>query len=286
MNTPIIPDNTVVISGLHVNDTAHASGWSVQQNLQAGNILFGDRTYTISSLASAYAGAQWIRTAEDSKFYTGNPMATFTISKPTTMYLAVDKRAVLPWIHSISADHLSFASRENVALPALASTYENTPYGSLKLVDKINASTDLSTEVHPYLQGTFSVHPQDYMTPGALVSVSVDTILGKQARESDYGWFAYRIGRGTLTPGKTYLLRIEYPEDKPRYSPIEIQVGQNYLDVGWKNGVSPTDVYENWPLSNTWQYYDVVVPLGKETTGTGGTDDGDAQKGFSGLLYE
>ena len=280
VNTPIIPDNTVVISGLHVNDTAHASGWSVQQNLQAGNILFGDRTYTISSLASAYAGAQWIRTAEDSKFYTGNPMATFTISKPTTMYLAVDKRAVLPWIHSISADHLSFASRENVALPALASTYENTPYGSLKLVDKINASTDLSTEVHPYLQGTFSVHPQDYMTPGALVSVSVDTILGKQAREFDYGWFAYRIGRGTLTPGKTYLLRIEYPEDKPRYSPIEIQVGQNYLDVGWKNGVSPTDVYENWPLSNTWQYYDVVVPLGKETTGTGGTDDGDAQKGF------
>ena len=112
------------------------------------------------------------------------------------------------------------------------------------------------------------------------MTVSVDPILGKNARESGYGWFAYRIGRGNLTPGKTYLLRIEFPEDKPRYSPVEVQVGENYMDVGWKNGVSPTDVYDNWPLSHTWQYYDVVVPLGKETTGAGGTADADARNGF------
>ena len=182
---------------------------------------------------------------------------------------------------SVDVDHLSFARRDKTALPALSSTYENTPYGSLKLVDTIDASTDLSHEMHPYLQGAFGgTHLEDYMTPGSPVTVSVDTILGKNARESGYGWFAYRIGRGNLTPGKTYLLRIEFPEDKPRYSPVEVQVGENYMDVGWKNGVSPTDVYDNWPLSHTWQYYDVVVPLGKETTGAGGTADADARNGF------
>jgi hypothetical protein len=112
------------------------------------------------------------------------------------------------------------------------------------------------------------------------VSVLVNPILGKNARETRWGWFAYKIGRGGLSIGKTYLLRVEYPEDKPRFAPIEIQIGQNYIDVGWKNGVSPSNIYDNWPLSGGGQFYDVIIPLGRETTATGGTGDGDATKGF------
>lgn len=158
--------------------------------------------------------------------------------------------------------------------------YEPTPYGTLKLVDTIDCATDFTHEKHPYLESAFGDHKQDYMTPGTKANVLVSSILGKQAREANWSWFAYRIGRGSLKAGKFYLLRIEYPEDKPRYSPIEIQVGQNYMDVGWKNGISSGDVYENWPLSQSWQYYDVIVPLDKETTATGGTGDGSAERGF------
>jgi hypothetical protein len=253
--------------------------------MQVGSLLYGNLngagTHFISSM-SAYAGSQFIRTAVASKYYASSPIVSFTVDKPTKILLGIDKRVTtLPWVRSYSADHLTFAKRDYTALPALPTTYENTPYGSLKLVDTIDASTDLSHEMHPYLQGAFGgTHLEDYMTPGSPVTVSVDPILGKNARESGYGWFAYRIGRGNLTPGKTYLLRIEFPEDKPRYSPVEVQVGENYMDVGWKNGVSPADVYDNWPLSHTWQYYDVVVPLGKETTGAGGTADADARNGF------
>ncbi len=185
----------------------------------------------------------------------------------------------------LAVDHLNFATRDLPALPALPLTNESTPYGTLKLIDEINCATSLSTEAHPYMQGGYNASHatvSDYQTPGPKATHTVKTILGKQARETEaaFGWFAYRIGRGTLAPGKHYLLRIEYPEDKPRYCPVEIQVGQNYMDVGWRNGISSTDVYDNWPLSNTWQTYDVIIPLGDETAAEGGTGDGDASKGF------
>ncbi len=281
MYAVIVPDLTVGITNLTVNDAANAVDWSYQTNLQVGDQLYGDRAYAISTLPAAYAGAQWIRSANDSRAAAINPTVSFTISQGTTIYLAIDKRrmALPPWLRTFTADHLSFATRDQTPLPALATTYESTPYGSLKLVDQIDCSTPLSSEVHPYLQGSFASHAGDYDTPAVAGNVPVHTILGKAAREPDYGWFAYRIGRGSLTPGKTYLLRIEYPEDKPRYSPIYIEAGLNYMGVGWKNGVSSTDVYDNWPLSNSWNYYDVIIPMGDFTTGTGGAQDGDPHNG-------
>jgi hypothetical protein len=176
-------------------------------------------------------------------------------------------------------DHLSFARRDALSLPALADTSEETPYGKLKLVDEIDASLSIDKEIHPYLQSGFS-HPQDFMTPGIPVNVSVNDILGKKARESATGWFAYRIGRGKLKAHSTYLLRIEYPEDKPRYCPIEINAGRTYQDVGWQNGVGPNDPYDPWPLSHAWQWYDTIVPLDGATTGTSGTYGASSENGF------
>lgn len=281
MYAVIVPNLAVGISNLTVNDTANAVDWSYQTNLQVGNLLYGDRTYTISTLPTAYAGAQWIRSANDSRAAAINPTVSFTLSQGTTIYLAVDKRRMSqpPWLRTFTADHLTFAVRDQTQLPALPAQYETTPYGSLKLIDVIDCSTALTSEVHPYLQGSFASHAGDSETPAVGGNVPVNTILGKGAREPDYGWFAYRIGRGSLTPGKTYLLRIEYPEDKPRYSPVNIEAGLNYMGVGWKNGVSATDVYDNWPLTGGWNYYDVIIPLGDFTTATGGAQAGDPHNG-------
>ncbi|MGI5869521.1 MAG: hypothetical protein ACOX9C_08790 [Kiritimatiellia bacterium] len=177
-------------------------------------------------------------------------------------------------------DQLNFARRDDTALPPLPTTLEDTPYGRLKLIDEIDCSTSLADEMHPYLESAFD-HAASHFTPGVPVNVKVSEILGKKARESlDMGWFAYRIGRGSLKPHATYLLRIEYPEDKPRFAPIEIQTGQNYMDVGWRNGTGADGVYDNWPLSRTWQWYDVIVPLDDQTVGTGGTGSASAKNGF------
>lgn len=176
-------------------------------------------------------------------------------------------------------DRLNFLKRDQTALPALADKIDDTPFGQLKLIDEIDAATPVIDDPHPYLQSSLFDKGQDRMTPGSNVPTTVTEILGQKARQSAYGWFAYRVGRGKLTPHATYLLRIEYPEDKPRFCPIEIQTGQNYMDVGWKNGVGPDDVYDNWPLSHKWQWYDVVVPLDDETVGTGGTGTASSENG-------
>jgi hypothetical protein len=45
----------------------------------------------------------------------------------------------------------------------------------------------------------------------------VATILGRPCRTTDrWGWFAYRMGRGVLQPGRNYVLAVEYPEDVSR----------------------------------------------------------------------
>lgn len=176
-------------------------------------------------------------------------------------------------------DRLSFAARDTKTLPPLPETQEDTPYGRLKLVDEIDASVPVPQDPHPYMQSGFN-HAQDRSTPGAPVETFVSEILGKKARESSYGWFAYRLGRGKLKPHTNYLVRIEYPEDKPRYAPLEIQNGHNFMDIGWKNGVSADDPYDNWPLSQSWQWYDAIVSLDEETTGTSGTGGASAENGF------
>jgi hypothetical protein len=176
-------------------------------------------------------------------------------------------------------DHFSFQKRDELVLPVLSHKIEETPYGKLKLVDVIDCSLPVSEELHPYMESGFD-SKQLYNTPGSPVTVRVSDILGKKARESDNGWFAYRIGRGKLKPHSTYLVRIEYPEDKPRYCPIEIQTGENFMDIGWKNGPSADNPYDNWPLSNKWQWFDAIVPLDDETTGTSGSAGASAENGF------
>jgi hypothetical protein len=281
MFTIVIPDPAVVVTNLAVNDTANAAHWSLQSNLQVGNPLYGDRAYPISSLGSGLAGAQWIQTANNSRSYAGNPIASFRIDRPATIYICIDRRAAsLPWMHTITADHLRFAARDTVSLPSLPAQTDSTPYGNLALNDVVDCSLGPGADAHGYMEAIFGQHAQDYCTPGSQANKpsSVSAILGKNAREPSWGWFAYKVGRN-LTPGKTYLLRIEYCEDVPRFGAIEIQAGQNYNDAGWKNGTGPDNPYDPWPLSNAWQFFDVIVPLGTETTGAGGTGDASAANG-------
>ncbi|HET7792933.1 MAG TPA: PQQ-dependent sugar dehydrogenase [Rhizobacter sp.] len=95
----------VTISNLAVSDGANSADWSVQSNLQAGNTAYGDRTYTWSAVPAAVAGGRWIRTANDSKSYTGTPLVSFAISAAADVYVALDNRSALPsWVDSSWTD--------------------------------------------------------------------------------------------------------------------------------------------------------------------------------------
>jgi glucose/arabinose dehydrogenase len=89
----------VGISNLQVADNANIAGWSVQSNLQLGNAVYGDRTFTFTGLPPMLVGANWIRSANSSKTYTGNPVVTFTLAAAADVHVTLDNRAALPvWL--------------------------------------------------------------------------------------------------------------------------------------------------------------------------------------------
>lgn len=179
-----------------------------------------------------------------------------------------------------NVDRLSYESRDNMMLNDIfKDVVHDTPYGKLRLVDEIDCSLDVKLDEHPYMQSGFDKR-QQFQTPGSPVEVFINDILGRKVRESEPGWFAYRVGRGKLSAGKMYLLRIEYPEDKPRYCPIEIQNGENYMDIGWRTGVSTDNPYDNWSLSGKYEWFDVIVPLDKNTTGASGANGASSENGI------
>jgi hypothetical protein len=192
----------------------------------------------------------------------------------------LDATGVTLFEETQSIDRLSYTRRDNLPLSdRFKGISHDTPYGKLRLVDEIDCSVDIVSDEHPYMQSGFDTRHQ-HQTPGSPVNVSVNEILGKKARESECGWFAYRLGRGKLQARKMYLVRIEYPEDKPRYCPIEIQTGENYMDIGWKNGVAADNPYDNWPLSGKYQWFDAIIPMDEETAGTSGANGASSEHGI------
>jgi hypothetical protein len=96
---------TLVVSGLSVADTANAAAWSIQSNMQPGDVMYGDRTIDLATVPAALTGAAWIQTANSSKSATENPLVTFTINTPATVAVAVDTRmGRLPWMDSSWTD--------------------------------------------------------------------------------------------------------------------------------------------------------------------------------------
>jgi glucose/arabinose dehydrogenase len=95
----------VALSNLTVADNANIAGWSVQGNLQLGNAVYGDRAYTVTGLPPMLVGANWIRTANSSKGFAGNPLVTFTLAAAADIHVAVDNRAPLPsWLDATWTD--------------------------------------------------------------------------------------------------------------------------------------------------------------------------------------
>src|SRR5215469_3275683 len=94
--TPSSTPPPVGLSQLQVNDSANAAKWSLQTNLQTGVVQYGDRGYTISKVPSSLLGTTWIRTANSSKTYTGNPIASFDIAQSSIVYVAEDTRLPRP----------------------------------------------------------------------------------------------------------------------------------------------------------------------------------------------
>lgn len=80
-----------MIDQLQVADTENAAYWSVQTNLQSGDLMFGDRDVTYATIPDFLNGADYIRTAADSKAFEGE-LVSFTAGTDISVYVALDDR--------------------------------------------------------------------------------------------------------------------------------------------------------------------------------------------------
>ncbi len=79
------------ILNLNVYDSENSADWSVQTNLQEGDLVFGDRPVTYEMIPGFLIGADYIRTAADSKNYEGT-LASFTAGTDMNAYVCMDDR--------------------------------------------------------------------------------------------------------------------------------------------------------------------------------------------------
>jgi hypothetical protein len=118
----------VQLSNLLVADSTNAAHWSLQTNLQVGAVQYGDRGYTFSTLPASLLGAAWIRSANTSRSFTGNPTVTFTINQQATVYVALDSRLAKPtWMDaSWTSTGLTLTNNEGAgsnSFPLYAKTF-------------------------------------------------------------------------------------------------------------------------------------------------------------------
>lgn len=83
--------NGTLIQNLIVKDIDNYKNWQIANNLQKGNLVFGDRDVTYESLPDALLGAEAIITACDSK-NSSVDLASFIAGEDMTVYIAMDNR--------------------------------------------------------------------------------------------------------------------------------------------------------------------------------------------------
>ncbi len=93
VSDPVNIYNGQLIAQLKVLDSAHCANWNIEQNLQNGSAIFGDRAYTFESLPDSLKGAEYIRTACDSKSVSGN-LAELTAAQDLSLIIMPDVRMV------------------------------------------------------------------------------------------------------------------------------------------------------------------------------------------------
>jgi hypothetical protein len=177
---------------------------------------------------------------------------------------------------------LKYEQRDQLTLPPLAQTLEDTPYGKLKLVDVINCSQDPNEDPHPYKQGGIRNSWVKFRAYGTWKDgVTIESFKDRQYRQvNNNEFFAYRVGRGKLKPHKAYVLRVLVPDNAVRYQVMEIKTGRNYQGTGFRSGIAANNPTDPFPLTNEYQWYDHIVLNDEKTYGYQGEHTVDSENGF------
>lgn len=129
-----IPLSGKLIKNLVVNDSENSTDWLIGEELENNSLIYGDRTFTIVNIPSEIEGAEYIKTACDSKNYT-DTLGTFTAGIDIDIYIAMDTRvsSIPDWLSQWEKTSLSFVSSNDVTFELYKKSFkegENVTLGS------------------------------------------------------------------------------------------------------------------------------------------------------------
>lgn len=109
--------NGTRIQSLNVFDKDNISDWSIAYDFGVGSKLFGDRTLTCTALPEELVGAEYIRTACDSKLSVSD-LGEFTAGEDMTVYVAMDTRVnPLPsWLSDWTATEKTISTSNDLTM--------------------------------------------------------------------------------------------------------------------------------------------------------------------------
>lgn|GEM_PF-874892 len=192
--------------------------------------------------------------------------------------------AAFAWPTDENAFHkLAYRERDRLSLPPLEEeVHEETPYGRLRLVDVIDCAVDPARTPHPYKEGGIRASWAGTRAYNSWErGIRVEEFKGRGYREANNNeFFGYRIGRGKMKPHTAYLLRVLYPDNKPRYFAMDVQAGRNYQGTGFRGGISAGHPKVPYPQSGQYQWYDHLVFNDIVTYGYEGARHVSSENGF------
>ena len=124
--TPVSISGGTLIQNLTVNDSDNAADWSIQKDFGRGTAIYGDRDITAVSVPATLNGAEYIRTACDSKLFTGD-LASFSAGADMTVYAAVDARVNtnLDWLQTWAKTADTVKTSNDVSLELFRKTLKS-----------------------------------------------------------------------------------------------------------------------------------------------------------------
>lgn len=117
------PINGNLIQNLTPAEITYYTSWAIDTDIQVGDLVFGDRDVTYTSLPAAVIGAEAILTPCDAKNQTSD-LATFEAGADITVYVALDARvAALPsWLSDWELTTLTATNSKEVTFTFYSKT--------------------------------------------------------------------------------------------------------------------------------------------------------------------
>jgi|GEM_PF-1210091 len=229
-----------LITGITVYDSENASDWSIQENLQVGDLQYGDREYTFTDIPEQYAGLPWIRTANDSKDFKGT-VAEFSVADSVVVTIALDDRLHQPdWMAGWIDVGYDFVNSEDP--PKTFSLYEKVYTGDAPItVEGLAVSENTSnyviicresdgTDTYPD-QFTF---PSEFETersehivsqPVTITGISSPANISVSNGEYAINGDPYHTDSGVIENGDQLQLRLMSGVEYGQVTTMEVTVG-------------------------------------------------------------